>query len=170
MAGMDMKKLVNVIAIVIFVAAALAVALYRFLPIERVDVSSELIMYLPRTEYVSRPVFSVSHPVTERSPLEFLSTFTVSDQAMPYERRLLQEIYDEALRFSDAWEQRVQDLSEIELEYAETKLAICDELYEEGRFYDLLLHLIGLVEDAETLSVAGQSVFSMKPCEYLWVG
>lgn len=119
----------------------------------------ELFKYLPRTEYVSRPVFSLPHPVIERSPLGFLRSFTTSDEAMPYERRLLQEIYDEALRFSFAWERREPDLTEIEFEYAASKLAICDELFEEGRLYDLLLLLVGLVEDAETLSVTSQSNF-----------
>ncbi len=237
-----MKKTLRVIAIVVFLMAIGAVAIYRFLPVQRVDVSSDLIMlgdlngdrawngqdeaqlavvlgqpfavtaddlhmidvnrndaidsedllilnrlyrlgdpyvaleqargagipyprprelfkYLPRTEYVSRPVFSLPHPVTEHSPFDFLRNFAISDEAMPYERRLLQEIYDEALRFSFAWERREPDLTEIEREYAASKLAICAGLFEEGRFYDLLLHLVGLVEDAETLSVTGQSDF-----------
>jgi hypothetical protein len=241
----EMKKTLKVAVVVVSLMAIGAVVIYRFLPVQRVDVSSELIMlgdlkgdrawddqdevrlavalerpfaitaadlqkidvnrddaidsedlsilnllyrfgdpyvaleharqagtpyprprelfkYRPRTEYVSRPVFSLPHPVTERSPLDFLRNFAISDEAMPYERRLLQEIYDEALRFSFAWEYREPDLTEIEREYAASKLAICDDLFEEGRYYDLLLHLVGLVEDAETLSVAGQSEFIRK--------
>lgn len=238
----EMTKSLSVIVVVVFLTAIGAVAIYRFLPVQRVDVSSELMMlgdlngdrawddqdetrlavvlerpfastapalhaidvnrndaidsgdlaildrlyrlgdpyvaleeareagtrfprprelfkYLPRTEYVSRPVFDLAHTVTESSPLDFLRSFAIPDQTMPYERRLLQEIYDEALRLSFAWERRRQDLTEIEREYAESKFAICDELYEKGFFYGLLLHLVGLVEDAETLSVAGQSDF-----------
>lgn len=119
----------------------------------------ELFKYLPRTEYVSRPVFALNHRVSEDSPLEFLRTFRIDDQGTPYERRLLQEIYDEALRFSFAWQHRERGLTESERAYAESKLAACESLFEEGRFFDLLLQLTGLVEDAETLTVVGQSEF-----------
>jgi len=108
---------------------------------------------------VSRPVFTLPHEVSERSPLKFLRSFRINDQGTPYERRLLQEIYDEALRLSFAWEQREPGLTEIERTYAESKLATCDSMYEEERFFDLLLYLFGLVEDAETLTVTGQSEF-----------
>ena len=122
----------------------------------------ELFRYLPRTEYVSRPVFSLSHEVSINSPLKFLHSFSLKNQGTPYERRLLQEIYDEALRFSFAWEKREEGLADSERAYAESKLFVCDSMYEEGRFYSLLLHLIGLVEDAETLAVVGQSEFIRK--------
>ncbi|MCP4901270.1 MAG: hypothetical protein GY906_30235 [bacterium] len=122
----------------------------------------ELFKYWPRTEYVSRPVFVLPHEAVARSPLGFLHSYTMNDTETGYELRLRQEIYDEALRLSVAWERREPDLNEIEREYAELKLAQCDLLYEEGRLFSLLLHLVGLVEDAETLTMRGQSEFITK--------
>ena len=119
----------------------------------------ELFRYLPRTEYVSRPVVALPHEIVENSPLKFLRSFEINVQGTPYQRRLLRETYDEAQRFSFAWEKREPGLTEIERSYAGPKLAACDVMFEEERFFDLLLHLIGLVEDAETLTVRGQSEF-----------
>lgn len=119
----------------------------------------ELFKYLPRTEYVSRPVYSLPHKISANSPLKFLRSFSLEDQGNQYEGRLLQEIYDEALRLSFAWDRREAKLTDSERTYAESKFAVCDSMYKEGRFFDLLLHLMGLVEDAETLTVVGQSKF-----------
>ena len=119
----------------------------------------ELFKYLPRTEYVSRPVFTLPHDVSGISPLKFLHDFRISSQETPYKRRLLQEVYDEALRFSFSWEHREPELTDRERTYAEQKLAHCDSMYVNGRYFDLLIHLIELVEDAETLTEVGQSVF-----------
>lgn len=119
----------------------------------------ELFKYFPATEYVARPAFCLPHEVSARSPLHFLRDFDLNDHGSQYERRLRQEIYDEALRFSFAWERREPGLTDIERAYAQPKLAACDVMYEEHRLFDLLLHLEGLVEDAETLTVVGQSQF-----------
>ena len=119
----------------------------------------ELFKYLPRTEYISRPVFLLNRPVAETSPLEFLRALDLNDQTDPYQRHLLREIYDEALRFTYAWRQREPDLTEIERIHAASKIAVCESQFETGRFFELLLQLTALVEDAETLTVVGQSDF-----------
>jgi hypothetical protein len=57
---------------------------------------------------------------------------------------------------------RLSSLTATELAYVKTKLADCNQLYGEGRPYELLLELIGLVEDAETLTTRGQDQFVAK--------
>ncbi|MBC8328680.1 MAG: hypothetical protein H8E31_08035 [Planctomycetes bacterium] len=119
----------------------------------------ELFRYFPTSEYLQRPLFTLEHASRGVSPFAFLRDFEVPAAAGPYERQLLREIYDEALRFSCAWELRRAGLSEVEAAYAEEKIRAADELYQRGARFELLLHLIGLVEDAETLTTRGQSEF-----------
>ena len=82
--------------------------------------------------------------------------------APPYEKQLLLEIYNEALRFSSAYAVRKDQLDAIESDYAQGKIQHCNDLFDAGQYYPLLLNLMSLVEDAETLSIRDQSEFIRK--------
>jgi len=122
----------------------------------------ELFSYIPRDEYIQPPLFLLDHDIVKTSPLVFLKDMTAPRVAMDYRRMLLNEIYSEAIRFSLAWQRRKDTLSEIETDYAKKKIARCNRLYEQGDYYQLLLDLIALVEDAETLSLETQPAFIKK--------
>jgi hypothetical protein len=53
-------------------------------------------------------------------------------------------------------------LAQLEQAYCREKIDGCNALYAAGLSYDLLLELIGLVEDAETLTTRGQDEFVSK--------
>jgi len=72
---------------------------------------------------------------------------------------LLHEIYSEGIRFSLAYAKRAPGLDPREKEYGKAKIARCAALWTAGREYELLLELMGLTEDAETLTVKGQPAF-----------
>jgi hypothetical protein len=119
----------------------------------------ELFKYLPTYEYAQRPLFILGHEARETAPLSFLRGRTDNPSATPYEKQLLNEIDDEALRFTLAYDLRRNQLTELEREYVARKLTYCETLYSEKAYHALLLELIGLVEDAETLTTQTQSDF-----------
>jgi hypothetical protein len=119
----------------------------------------ELFKYLPKSEYIQRPLFVLEHNIVSESPLSFLKKLQLNQDATPYEKQLLYEIYNEALRFSFAYSIRKNDLSEIEANYIQKKIKFCDILFDQKEYYNLLLHLISIVEDAETLTISTQSDF-----------
>ncbi len=121
----------------------------------------EFFKYLPTYEYVQRPLFAL-HPVARMSPFAFLPAMSSESADTPYEKQLLIEIYNEALRFSSAYTVRKDQLDAIESDYAQGKIRHCNNLFDAGQYYPLLLNLISLVEDAETLSIADQSEFIRK--------
>ena len=122
----------------------------------------ELFKYLPTYEYVQRPLYALNHPASRTSPFAFLSVMSSENAAPPYEKQLLHEIYSEALRFSSAYAVRKDQLDAIESDYAQGKIRHCNNLFNAGQYYPLLLNLISLVEDAETLSIKDQSDFIRK--------
>ena len=122
----------------------------------------ELFKYLPTTEYVQRPLYALNHPVAAMSPLAFLPAMLFESAAPPYEKQLRLEIYNEALRFSSAYTVRKDQLDAIESDYAQGKIQHCNDLFDAGQYYPLLLNLMSLVEDAETLSIKDQSEFIRK--------
>jgi hypothetical protein len=119
----------------------------------------EFFKYLPKYEYVQRPLFSLNHNISKTSPFSFLENFQIENDISPYERQILQEVYNEALRFSFAYALRNDSLSEIERDYAQKKIQYCEDLFSNKKFFPLLLNLISLVEDAETLTIMEQSDF-----------
>ena len=122
----------------------------------------EFFKYLPKYEYVQRPLYSLDHKISETSPFSFLKDFQLIENTSPYERQLLYEIYDEALRFSFAYALRENRLTEIERDYAQKKIQYCEDLFSNKKYFPLLLSLISLVEDAETLTITEQSDFIQK--------
>lgn len=120
----------------------------------------EFFRYVPDSEYVQRPVFALPHPAARASPLKFLEEARLkAGSAGPYRAALLREIYDEGLRFSLAYARRLPGLLPREKEYAEMKIARCAALWKKGLEHDLLLDIMALTEDAETLTVKGQPEF-----------
>lgn len=122
----------------------------------------EFFRYLPTTEYVQGPLCSLPHETVASAPFEFMREMEIAGDIAPYEKRLLQEIYNEALRFSFSYNLRKEKLSPVERQYAARKIGYCEELYQEKEYFPLLLNLISLVEDAETLTTSGQSDFVQK--------
>lgn len=63
------------------------------------------------------------------------------------------DIYNEAIRLQEAYLKRKPMLLALETDHAKRKLARCQAHLQRGERFELLLELIALVEDAETLSV-----------------
>jgi hypothetical protein len=139
--------------------AAEKAALEQGMPFPR---PRELFHYRPAMEYAKRPLFALHHAIAETSPLTLLHTMKPNTAPGKYQDQLLAEIYNEALRFSFDYEKREAGLTEVEKTYADKKMRACDSLYRTGDYYTLLLNLIALVEDAETLTTKGQSQFVAK--------
>lgn len=118
----------------------------------------EFFRYVPESEYVQRPVLALRSKAEEASPLKFLSRVRAR-AAAGYAGRLRHEIYSEGIRFSLAYAKRKAGLSPKEAAYSKGKIDRCAALWAAGKEYELLLELMGLTEDAETLTMAGQAVF-----------
>ncbi|MFH1030499.1 MAG: hypothetical protein V1770_04535 [bacterium] len=120
----------------------------------------ELFRYIPKTEYIQRPLYTLKQiPLITTTPFEFVKKINVEIASTSYESLLLKEIYNEAIRFAATYNNRRNSLHEIEKKYAQEKITYCESLYDQKYYYNLLLNLIGMVEDAETLTVKGQSKF-----------
>jgi hypothetical protein len=122
----------------------------------------EFFKYLPKYEYVQRPLYSLNHDITKTSSFSFLKNLKIEKNTSIYARQLLHEVYNEALRFSLAYALRENRLTEIERDYAQNKIQYCEDLFGHKEYFPLLLNLISLVEDAETLTITEQSDFIKK--------
>jgi hypothetical protein len=122
----------------------------------------ELYRYVSLTEYRPRPLWSLTYLFAEDSVLDWLPGLQSPVCTSTYTDMLSAAVYTEAVRFDRAWRKRQPGLSPIEQEYAERKLARASLLLEEGDHYELLLTLIELVEDAETLTVHHQPQISLQ--------
>lgn len=121
----------------------------------------EFFRYVPESEYIQRPVIAFKHKAEEGSPLKFLPQARAA-AAGGYAGRLRREIYSEGVRFSLAYAKRKTGLSTEEAGYSRKKTERCAALWAAGKDYELLLELMGLTEDAETLTMAGQPYFVAK--------
>ncbi|MFA6030534.1 MAG: dockerin type I repeat-containing protein [Elusimicrobiota bacterium] len=119
----------------------------------------EFFLYLPSAEYVQRPAVLLAHPALKDSPLPFLRAMAREPRTL-YRDRLQTEVYDEGLRFSIAYGLRRPGLTPVERDYALGKTRRSQALWEKRDLYSLLMLLIELSEDAETLSVKGQTPFT----------
>ena len=122
----------------------------------------ELYRYVALAEYHPRPLWALPYPLATDSVLDWLANFPPPTTTSTYPQALAAAIYSEAIRFDQAWRQRQAQLLPIEREYAARKLARVKTLFEAGAQYELLLALMDLVEDAETLTVQGQPEFPLK--------
>ncbi|HWI58227.1 MAG TPA: hypothetical protein VNZ22_13435, partial [Bacillota bacterium] len=115
--------------------------------------------YLSPRDYLNRPLYALPYAEAANSPLDCLSKPMSPPPDSPYAQQLWAEVCDEAVRFDLAYRARSSGLTPPESAYVKTRLALCNQLHAEGRHYELLLELIGLVEDAETLTTRGQDPF-----------
>lgn len=116
----------------------------------------ELYRYVSPQDYVNRPLFALPYDGAKDSPLDCLRQPKPPATDSPYARQLAEEIYNEAIRFDLAYRARRPQLTQLEQTYCHEKLETCNLFYSAGMNYDLLLELIGMVEDAETLTTRGQ--------------
>ncbi|MFH1724632.1 MAG: hypothetical protein ABII00_08420 [Elusimicrobiota bacterium] len=121
----------------------------------------EWFRYVPETEYLQPPVLCFEHKAMKNSPLKFLGVIKGCGKK-GYAGRLEAEIYSEGLRFSLAYAKRKSDLTPLERDYAVGKIEHVRDLFKRREFQNTFLNVVGLVEDAETLSVKGQSDFILR--------
>jgi len=122
----------------------------------------ELYRYVSPQDYVNRPLFALPYAGAKQSPLRCLSQPRSPAADSPYAQQLAAEIYSEAVRFDLSYHARQSHLTPLEQTYCWDKIEGCNALSDAGLNYDLLLELIGMVEDAETLTTRGQDEFISK--------
>ncbi|MHB8881310.1 MAG: hypothetical protein ACYC69_07335 [Thermodesulfovibrionales bacterium] len=122
----------------------------------------ELYRYISVAEYRPRPLWALPYPPAADSVLDWFPRRSLPLSTSSYKESLSAAIYSEAVRFDLAWRMRQPQLLPIEREYAARKLAQVKSLFHTGAQYDLLLALMELVEDAETLTVRGQPELPLK--------
>ena len=122
----------------------------------------ELYVYQSLAEYRPRPAWSLPHAFDAGSPLPWLEGLHPPFDTGTYAGALDAAIFAEAVRFDEAYRQREPGLLPVERQYAATKLARVEALFREGERYELLLALMDLVEDAETLAAPRQPDLSLK--------
>jgi hypothetical protein len=119
---------------------------------ERFPRPREFYRYRSTEEYRARPLWALPYPPAADSALSWLAALRPPARLLSYGDELDAAIYSEAVRFDQAWRKRAAGLLPIERDYAARKLARTTELHRAGEQFELLLALIELVEDAETLS------------------
>jgi len=122
----------------------------------------EFFKYLPKSEYIQQPLIMLPLKVVNETPFKFLRKIKINPNESSYNNKLLREVYNETLRFTSAYSIRKTKLTNIENDYVNKKIQICEKLFEQNDYFELLLNLISLVEDAETLTITAQSDFIKK--------
>jgi hypothetical protein len=122
----------------------------------------EFYRYLTLSEYRVRPVWTLPTPQAKDSVLTWLKDLQPSASGATYADNLEAAIYDEALRFDHAWRRRAGSLLPVEQAYADLKLGRLQRLRQAGERQELLLGLIELTEDAETLTARNQPPITLQ--------
>lgn len=122
----------------------------------------EFYRYVSLIEYRARPLWALPYPPARDSVLNWLKDLPEPSRLLSYEDQLDAAIYTEAIRFDQGWRQRVDNLLPIERDYAAQKLARVKALHAASDKSGLLLALIELVEDAETLSMRDQPEIAVR--------
>lgn len=122
----------------------------------------ELYRYRSIDDFASRPSWALSYPQAKDSVLNWLPMVVPIANTARYLEGLQTAVYDEAVRFDRDWRKREPKLLPIERDYAKQKLTKALAYYDSGNQYELLLALIELVEDAETLTTLNQPEFPLK--------
>ena len=122
----------------------------------------ELYRYVSVAEYHPRPLWALPYPLANDSILEWLPRFRPPTGTGTYAAALEAALYSEAVRFDQAWRKRRDSLLPIERAYAAQKLAHARILLQAGQRYELLLAMMELVEDAETLTARNQSAVTLQ--------
>lgn len=119
----------------------------------------ELYRYVSSQDYLNRPLNTLPYQGASMSPLECLREERTPKLESPYADQLWLEVRDEAVRFDLAYRARLERLTEVEKTYAQRRIDTANHLYAGGQTFELLLELMGLVEDTETLTTLGQDSF-----------
>ncbi len=122
----------------------------------------ELYRYETVGLYRPRPAWCVRYPGAQDSVLTWLRELDPARADASYAGQLDAEILSEAVRFDIAWRRRAPALEPIERTYAAERIAKAETLFRAGRRFELLLALIQLTEDAETLTTRGQQPITLK--------
>jgi len=122
----------------------------------------ELYRYLSVSEYRPRPLWALPYAPAGNPVLSWLRGFRPPPSTGTYGQALDVAVYAEAVRFDQAYRVREPGLTPIERDYAARKLACADALFRGDERYELLLALMELVEDAETLAAPRQPDFTLK--------
>jgi len=122
----------------------------------------ECYRYVPLMEYRPRPLYALPYPLAGESDIDWLMKLRPPVSTISYGNALDAALYSEAIRLDQAWRKRKADLLPIERDYAVKKLARAKSLFQAGERYELLLALMELVEDAETLTERGQPEVPLK--------
>lgn len=122
----------------------------------------EFYRYVTVTEYRPRPCWALPYGLARDSVLDWFVQLSPPAKILNYEDGLDAAIYSEAVRFDQGWLQRAAGLLPIEREYAARKLTRVKALYAAGDKHELLLALMELVEDAETLSMRNQPTIALQ--------
>lgn len=122
----------------------------------------EFYRYRTVDAYRARPLWALPYPAAKDSVLTWLAEFPPNTRLLSYEDELDAAIYSEAVRFDQAWRQRQAGLLPIERDYAALKFARAAELQRSGEKFELLLALMELVEDAETLTTRDQPAIAVQ--------
>lgn len=112
----------------------------------------ELYKFISDVSYIQRPLYALSHDSSQRHFSDWVDSLPNPISASTYSMSLDAEIYNEAMRLDKAWLIRESELDSIERDYMSKKISQMNLFYHNGRKYELLLSLIELVEDAETLT------------------
>jgi hypothetical protein len=120
----------------------------------------ELYRYLPVTEYRARPAWTLQHAWAPE--LSWLEGFRPGAETGTYASALDVAVYAEAVRLDIAYRKRAGQLLAMEREYAARKLERCRTLLQAGDRFEVLLALMDLVEDAETLTLRGQPEYALR--------
>jgi len=122
----------------------------------------ELFVYLPTFEYVQPPLFLLDGKLAQHLPTNLVEQLSNVSPRSAYEEQLLEEIRDELNRLGQIYVARQTELLPVERGYLDGKLKRCAQLVTTQDYYPLLLTLIGLAEDGETLYYARQDAFVKK--------
>ncbi len=122
----------------------------------------ELYRYVSLGEYRPRPLYALDYPLAKDSVLDWLKQMHRTTSRGTYSDSLNSAVYAEAVRLDQGWRNREAGLLPIERDYANQKLVRAKALYDAGEQHELLLALMELVEDAETLTVRDQLDFTLK--------
>lgn len=122
----------------------------------------ELYRYVSVAEYRSRPFWALPYPLAADSVLTWLPSLRPPVNTTSYAQSLAAAVYAEAIRFDQAYRKRLPQLLPLEHEYAERKLVRVRALFQADEQYELLLALMELVEDAETITERDQPEFPLR--------
>ena len=122
----------------------------------------ECYRYISIMQYHPHPLWALPYPLAMDSDIDWLANLHPPKNTNTYEETLDAAIYAEAVRLDQALRKRKPGLLPIERDYAVKKLAHAKSLFKAKEKYELLLALMEMVEDAETLTERDQPEFPVK--------